>query len=58
MNFGDLYLTTGVLILADIFETLRDTCTSNYGLDPPHSFTSPGLAWQAALKMSDVQLDL
>ena len=61
MNFGDyhdLYLTTDVLILADIFEALCDTCTSNYGLDPARSFTSPGLAWQAALKMSDVQLDL
>ena len=61
MNLGDyhdLYLTTDVLILADIFEEIRDTCMSNYGLDPAHSFISPGLAWQAALKMSDVQLDL
>ena len=31
---------------------------SNYGLDPAHSLASPGLAWQALLKMSDVQLDL
>ena len=61
MNLGDyheLYLTTDVLILADVFGEIRDTCMSNYGLDPAHSFTSPGLAWQAALKMSDVQLDL
>ena len=61
MNLGDyhdLYLTTDVLILADIFEAFRDTCMSNYGLDHAHSFASPGLAWQAALKMSDVQLDL
>ena len=61
MNLGDyhdLYLTTDALILADIFEAFRDTCMSNYGLDPAHSFTSPGLAWHAALKMSDVQLDL
>ena len=61
MNLGDyhdLYLTTDVLIFEDIFEVFRDTCVSNYGLDPAHSFTSPGLAWQAALKMSDVQLDL
>ena len=61
MNLGDyhdLYLTTDVLILANIFEAFRDTCMSNYGLDTAHSFTSPGLAWHAALKMSDVQLDL
>ena len=61
MNLGDyhgLYLTTDALIFEYIFEVFRDTCVSNYGLDPAHSFTSPGLAWQAALKMSDVQLDL
>ena len=57
-DYHELYLTTDVLILADIFEEIHDTCMSNYGLDPVHSFTSPGLAWQAALKMSDVQLDL
>ena len=60
MNLGDyhdLYLTD-VLILADIFEAFRYTCMSNYGIDPAHSFTSPGSVWQAALKMSDVHLDL
>ena len=60
MNLGDyhdLYLTD-VLILADIFEAFRYTCMSNYDIDPAHSFTSPGSVWQAALKMSDVHLDL
>ena len=57
-DYHDLYLIKDVLILADIFEAFCDTCMSNYGLDPAHSFTNPGLAWQAALKMSDVQLDL
>ena len=47
-----------MLILVAIFEAFCDTCMSNYGLDPAHSFVSPRLAWQAALKMSDVQLDL
>ena len=47
-----------MLILADVFGEIRDTCMSNCGLDPAHSFTSPGLAWQAALKMSNVQPDL
>ena len=57
-DYHDLYLTADVLILADIFEAFLDTCMSNYGLDPAHSFTISGLAWQATLKMSDVQLDL
>ena len=29
-----------------------------YKLDAAHMMTSPGLAWQAALKMTDVKLDL
>ena len=28
------------------------------GLDAAHFYTAPGLAWQAALKMTDVQLEL
>ena len=30
----------------------------NYGLDPAHYFTTPGLAWDAMLKMTKVELEL
>ena len=30
----------------------------SYGLDPAHYFTSPGLSWEAMLKMTHVRLDL
>ena len=30
----------------------------NYGLDPPHFYTTPGLAWQACLKKTGMKLDL
>ena len=31
----------------------------NYNqLDPAHYYTSPGLAWDACLKMTDVELEL
>ena len=33
-------------------------CLEYYELDPAHSFTAPGMSWQAALKMTDVTLDL
>ena len=33
-------------------------CYTNYNLDPAHFYTAPGLAWQAALKMSGVNLEL
>ena len=30
----------------------------NYGLDPAHFYTAPGLAWQACLKKTEMKLDL
>ena len=29
-----------------------------YGLDPCHYFSSPGLSWDAMLKMTKIELDL
>ena len=39
-----------------MFENLRDI--DNYGLDPAWYFTSPGLAWDAALTTLGVELEL
>ncbi|XP_034266860.1 uncharacterized protein LOC117661806 [Pantherophis guttatus] len=57
-DYHDLYLTTDVLLLADIFETFRKTCMQQYGLDPAHYYSSPGLSWDALLKKTGVELDL
>ena len=56
--FHDLYVLTDVLLLADVFERFRDMTLEYYKLDASHFFSSPGLAWQTALKMSGVCLDL
>ena len=42
--YHDAYLKADVLLLADVFETLRDTCLRHYKLDPSHFYTAPGLA--------------
>ena len=57
-EYHDLYLQSDVLLLADVFENFRKTCLEYYRLDPCHYFTSPGLSWDAMLKMTDVKLEL
>ena len=54
----DLYLKTDVSLLADVFEKFINTCLDYYGLDPCHYFSSPGLSWDAMLKMTEIELDL
>ncbi|WAR02549.1 hypothetical protein MAR_009107 [Mya arenaria] len=57
-DYHNLYLTSDVLLLADVFETFRDVCLTNYNLDPAWYYTAPGLAWDAALKLTEVELEL
>ena len=56
-DYHDHYLKKDVLLLADVFETFIDTCLKFYGLDPGHYFSSPGLSWDAMLKMTGVKLE-
>ena len=51
-EYHELYLKSDVSLLADVFEEFRRTCLDNYGLDPCHYFSSPGLSWDAMLKMT------
>ena len=57
-DYHDLYLKSDVLLLADVFENFRDVCLTKYELDPAWYYTAPGLAWNAALKMTKVELEL
>ena len=57
-DYHELYNKVDVLLLADVFENFRNICLTNYGLDPAHYYTAPGLAWDAALKVTDVSLEL
>ena len=56
-DYPNFYLLTDVILLADVSENFRDVCLQHYGLYPAHNYTSLGLSWQAALRMTDVKLD-
>ena len=43
--------------MADVFGKFIATCLKFYGLDPCHYFSSPGLVWDALLKMTGVKLE-
>ena len=57
-DYHDLYVQCDTLLLADVFEKFRDTCIEIYGLDPSHFLSAPGLAWQACLTKTNVNLEL
>ena len=57
-EYHDLYLRTDVVLLANVFESFRRVCLENYGLDPSHFYTAPGLAWKACLKKTGIRLEL
>ena len=59
-NMGDYhnhYLKKDVLQLADVLEKFIGTYFKYYGLDPCHYFSSPGLSWDAMLKMTGAELE-
>ena len=57
-EYHDLYLVSDMLLLTDVFKNFRKTCMQYYKLDPCHYFTSPGLSWDAMLKMTNIKLEL
>ena len=56
-RYHELYVQCDTQSLADVFEKFRDKCIEIYGLDPSHFLSAPGLAWQACLKKTNVNLE-
>lgn len=57
-DYHDLYLKLDILLLADCFENFRSLSMEIYKIDPTHYYTLPGLAWDAALRMTNSNLEL
>ena len=53
-----MYLKSDTLLLADVFENFRKICLNIYHLDPAKCLSAHELAWQAALKTTEVKLEL
>ena len=58
-----MHLQRDTVLLSDVFEIrvvkyFRNTCSKIYGLDPAHFLTALGLALQACLKRTKVELEL
>ena len=56
-EYQDLYVQSDTLLLADVSENFRNMFLKIYELDPAKFLSAPGLAWQAALKTTRVNLD-
>ena len=57
-EYHDLYVESDTLLLADVFENFRNKCLEVYELDPAHFLSLRGLAWQACLKKTNIELEL
>ena len=57
-GYHDLHLRSDVILLADVFKNVRSMCLEIYKLHPAKYITASGLAFQAPLKMTKVELDL
>ena len=57
-QYHNLYVQSDTLLLADVFENFRDMCIKEHKLDPAHFLSLPGLAFQACLKKSNIELEL
>ena len=57
-DYYDLYVQSDTLLLPDVFENVRDMCIKKHEVDPAHFLSLLGVAWQACLKKTDVELEL
>ena len=57
-DYHELYLKCDVLLLADVIEKFRNNSLKNYRLCPSQYLSTPGLSWDAMIKMKKVKREL
>ena len=57
-DYHDWYLNYDVLLLADVFEKLKNNSLKNYGLCPSHYLSAPALSWDVTLNMTKLESEL
>ena len=57
-EYHDLYVQSDTLLLADVFENFRNMCIDVYKLDLAYFLSAPGLASQACLRKTGMELEL
>ena len=57
-EYHDLYVKCDVAQLSGVFESFRDICLKQYGLDTSYFISTPGFAFEAMLKCTKVKLQL
>ena len=56
-KYNDLYVQSGTLMFADVFENFRNICYNIYELEFAYFLSASELAWQACLKKTGVKLE-
>ena len=57
-EYHHFHLKSDTSLLADVFKNFRKMSLRIYHLDPVKFLSAPGLAWQAALKKTEVKSEL
>ena len=53
-----MYVKSGTLLLADVFQNFINKCIEKYELDSAHFLSAPVLAWYDCLKKTGIKLEL
>ena len=56
-DYHGLYVQSDTLLLANLVEKFRIKCIEIYEIDPAQFLSTPGLAWQACLKKTGIELE-